>query len=218
MHWLTKVNGRPNQRYLAFLSVLPLLLIFAVAAHAELSIHVTSHHVFWIWHHSKIVMTYDDPTECTGCQPNQISEISPNTEGCFTTDRRDTGFCTTFGAGSVRGRLFGKTNRPSGLKDELTSPSIEVVPPTGQSLEEVLQSLLNSLDAHTDDWNCNEDTRMNYDLFPRTGKSYNSNSFISGITRFVGLPESDLKPDRRVPGYSSPVPDQRFSFSGCEGG
>lgn len=215
-------SDSPRHRCFGAVVFLICLAFGATTAQAELDIHVTSHQVWFIWHHSKIVVTYDQRNECTGCSADQITDISSDTEGCFTTARTSTGYCTTIGAGAVpagsRARLFGETNRPSGLENELTSPPIAITPPENQTLQDVLQSLLNALKSHTDDWNCFEDKRMNYDLFPGKGDSYNSNSFISGITQFVGLIAPDLKPKPNVPGYKKLVPETRFEFAGCPNG
>ena len=211
-----------NLRCWHFTAVLFLICTASVAtkSHAELNLHVTSHQVWFIWHHSKIVATYDQQRECTGCDAEQIIPISSATKGCFTTNRTSSGYCTTIGAGGVpggrRARLFGATNRPTGIGNELTSTPIAIIPPDNETRQDVLQSLLSALKSHTDDWNCFEENRMNYDLFPRTeGDSFNSNSFISGITQFIGLTAADLKPNVIVPGYAKAVPDTRFNFGGC---
>ncbi len=219
MHRSNSASGRPKHRILRATVFLFCLAFGAVTAQAELDIHVTSHQVWLFAHHSKIVVTYDQPDECTGCDENQIREITSDTEGCFTSTRRS-GYCTTIGAGAKprgsRAKLFGETNRPGGLANELTSDPTAITPPSNSTLQNVLQNLLTALNAHTEEWNCfegNEEKRMDYDLIP--GDGYNSNSFISGIAKFVGLSPAELKPDVWVPGYEKPVLEARFEFSDC---
>ncbi len=227
MHPSNSDSVRPRHRIFRAFVVLFYLAFATVTAQAELDIHVTSHQVWWFAHHSKIVVTYDQPDECTGCDEDQIREITSDMEGCFTSDtrtvtsdRRNVGYCTTIGAGSKpkgrKGKLFGETNRPSGLRNELTSDPTAITPPSNSTLQNVLQNLLTALNAHTEEWNCfegNEEKRMDYDLIP--GDGYNSNSFISGIAKFVGLSPAELKPDVWVPGYEKPVLEARFEFSDC---
>lgn len=214
------VNSR--LKYSGTVIFLVCIIFGAKSANADLNIHVTSHQVWFIWHHSKIVVTYDQPSECTACSEDQIVPITSATEGCFTTRRTSSGYCTTIGGGAVpfgiSARLLGAANRPAGIRDTLTSIPIAIIPRENQTMQEVLLSLLNALNSHREDWNCHEDKRMNYDTFPSNeGGGYNSNSFISGITHFVGLAAPDLKPNVNVPGYGKKVLEERFNYVECLG-
>jgi len=111
----------------------------------------------------------------------------------------------TLGAEPIGGKLVSDMNRGK----DLNRPKVEtvIVDLEGKAEDEVISALLGAEDSYGDD--------VDYDLLPKTGDDvgrfrdgYNSNSYVSGILKSVGLKPPEV--ESKVPGYDKPLPKEHF--------
>ena len=112
----------------------------------------------------------------------------------------------TIGAGPVWGSLVSDTNRESDIEPH--EPGIPILPPGDMSEDAFINLMLKTDRDYLDD--------LNYDFLPHAavpyrgiGPSYNSNSYIAGLLRAVGVGAPELPVS--TPGYRLPVPTRRFA-------
>lgn len=109
-------------------------------------------------------------------------------------------------AGLAWGSLIGDTNRENDVQPH--EPGIPIRPPGGMSEDAFINLMLKTDRDYTDD--------LNYDLLPHPAvpyrgisPSYNSNSYIAGLLRAVGLGLPELPVN--TPGYNLPLPPRHFA-------
>ena len=107
----------------------------------------------------------------------------------------------TLGANRAKGRLLvSNINR----KTDINNPKVETIPLDlkGQDEDAVIADLLEADSNYQDD--------AEYNLFPQEDEpsGHNSNSYISGLLKAVGLDPPDVKSN--TPGYDKPLPDINF--------
>jgi len=113
----------------------------------------------------------------------------------------------TIGAGpSFLGKLVSNLNR----KNDIRKEKVEVIEIDlgGRDEDDVIDALLAADENYGDD--------VEYDLFSKKGDDvgpfrdgYNSNSYISGLLKFLGFDPPEVK-GWSVPGYDKPLSDEYF--------
>jgi hypothetical protein len=112
----------------------------------------------------------------------------------------------TIGAGPVWGSLVSDANRENDIEPH--EPGLPIPPPGGMSEDAFINLMLKADRDYVDD--------LNYDFLPHPavpyrgiGPSYNSNSYIAGLLRAVGVGAPKLPVS--TPGYNLPVSPRSFA-------
>jgi hypothetical protein len=145
-------------------------------------------------------------------QYHTLLRITPSNQGAYAQDPRFRNIdergrrYATVGAGPVWGSLVSDTNRENDVKPH--EPGIPILPPGGIPEDAFINMLLKAHRDYPDD--------LNYDFLPHPavpyrgiGPSYNSNSYIAGLLRAVGVGAPRLPIS--TPGYDLPVPARNFA-------
>jgi hypothetical protein len=112
----------------------------------------------------------------------------------------------TIGAGPVRGSLVSDTNRDKDIGPH--EAGIPIPPISGMSEDAFINLMLKADRDYSDD--------LNYGVLPHPGiayrgipPSYNSNSYIAGLLRAVGIGAPRLPVS--TPGYNRSIPPRHFA-------
>ncbi len=185
-----------RRRHRTLVALIPLVLLPSTRGHATEPFYgqavVVQVHASWFgYRHVSLRLEPSNP-EAWANHPS------------FRTDQKTGRLFATLGAQSrkIRGKLVAKPNRRTDRRNHKT----EVVPVDldGRREQEVIADLLAAESSYGDD--------ARYRAFPKPSRTgYNSNSFVSGLLRTIGLDPPKL--ESHVPGYNVPIPRRYFGVA-----
>ena len=146
------------------------------------------HHVAFGKYHISLKITPDD----------QEADLSNRDDKGFKTDDDGNKYITIGAGPNLRWDLKSKINR----RNDLNKRKVEtVILDIGDRDEnDVIRELLNTDVGYRDD--------ARYKASPKGGVGHNSNSYISGLLKKVGLDPPEL--ESNTPGYDKPLPEEYF--------
>jgi RHS repeat-associated protein len=155
-----------------------------------LTVYLQAHPVAFGFNHSKVTMVVGCGSQWIGVAP--FTNLMPGQSGQY---------YATIGAGPVHHLLVSDVNRLRDTQLWRNIFSTTISPPGGISDDDFIGQLLTADAKYPDN--------LPYAWFPtRNGRRYNSNSYASGILRFVTGSMPPQPP--HTPGFRKPVPAQEF--------
>jgi hypothetical protein len=206
---------------------------------ANIEAYVTTHSVFGLGRHTKIVVTSDRSELCDGCEAGrQIEKVEARyffqsdywaPVGCVRNGEAPTTprYCWTFAAEShpreigaiLTGdsQLRAQINRDGDLTSPQQSWNASIVPLGNETLPALVGRLTSKELGYIARWKDCELQRFQYALNPNGEDEFNSNSFIATLLREIGLVPDSYEPSGLVPGFGALFAGWYFHFptGGC---